>query len=86
MMFGRYVNREGKVVNKLSTIYLEIYVMQGAAFLLLRNSIWNLNNDILFALISVMLTVVFALVIHPIFKIILSAIKVRNNNYKEING
>lgn len=74
MMFGRYVNREGKVVNKLSTIYLEIYVMQGAAFLLLRNSIWNLNNDILFALISVMLTVVFALVIHPIFKIILSAI------------
>lgn len=79
---GKYINKGGIAINTFSTIYLEIYVMQGAAFLLLRNGIWRLDNDVAFALMSVLLTVVMALIIHPLFKKTLLVIKVKNNNYK----
>lgn len=77
---GKYVSNEGRIINKLSVIYLEIYVMQWTAFLLLRNGKWRLDNDVVFALMSVIFTVVMALIIHPLFKKTTLAIKVKSNN------
>lgn len=84
MLGGKYVNMGGLVIDKLSTIYLEIYVMQGAAFLLLRNGIWHLDNDLTFVIMSVILTIALAFIIHPLFRTILLVVKGKNNNCKFI--
>ena len=81
---GKYVNKGGWAIDKLSTIYLEIYVMQGAAFLLLRNGIWHVNNDLTFVIMSVILTIALAFIIHPLFRTIILVIKGKNRSCKFI--
>lgn len=60
----------------LSSIYLEIYVMQGLAFNFLRNSRWYLDNDYLFAVSSIVLTIVLSVIIHPVFLRIIAFVRV----------
>lgn len=60
------INTQSNILNALSRISLEIYVMQGFAFCLLRNPKWHLNNDILFAISSIALTVFLAYAVNPI--------------------
>lgn len=84
MLGGKYVNKGGWAIDKLSTIYLEIYVMQGAAFLLLRNGIWHLDNDLTFVIMSVILTLALAFIIHPLFGTILLEVKGKNGSFKFI--
>lgn len=64
------------VAKKLSLIYLEIYVMQGFVFALLRNSWWSVDNDCLYAVFSVLLTLALATAMRPVFQKIISWVKI----------
>lgn len=77
MVFGKRLNKGGKIVDKMSSVYLEIYVMQGVAFLLLRNKTWSISDDCSFVILSIVLTLILALMIHPLFKKTIAIIKVR---------
>ena len=67
---------------RLSNIYLEIYVMQGLAFNFLRNSRWNVQNDFVFATVSIALTMVLSVIIHPVFSRIIALVKTSSMNIK----
>ena len=69
------LNAQFILTNTLSKISLEIYVMQGFAFCLLRNPKWHLSNDILFALSSIIITLVLAYTVNPILQKITLYIK-----------
>ncbi len=67
---------------RLSNIYLEIYVMQGLAFNFLRNSKWNVQNDFVFATLSIALTMVLSVIIHPVFSRIIALVRTSRMNIK----
>lgn len=77
MVLGKRLNKGGKIIDRISAVYLEIYVMQGVAFLLLRNKTWSINNDFSFVILSIVSTLTLALMIHPLFKKTIAIIKVR---------
>ena len=62
---------------RLSSIYLEIYVMQGLAFNFLHNNIYNINDDFMFATLSIFFTIMFAVAIHPIFNKTIKLVKIQ---------
>ena len=84
MVIAKYLKRETFVSRHLCTIYLEIYVMQGFAFMLLRNKRFSLDNDCLYIVSSIILTLTFAVLIHPVFKKLMTLVKVQNNNAKPV--
>ena len=84
MATAPYLKRETFVSRHLCAIYLEIYVMQGFAFMLLRNERFSLDNDCLFIVSSIVLTLTFAALIHPVFKKLMNLVKVQNNNAKPV--
>ena len=52
--------------------------MQGFAFMMLRNPKWHIENDYMFAILSIIVTMLMASAIHPVFSKIMSSIKVLN--------
>ena len=59
----------------LSQYYLELYVTQDIAFILVRNSKWNVENDLIYSISSIFLSFVFAFLIHSVFQMINTIIK-----------
>ena len=53
---------------------LEIYVLQGLVFILLRNNIWEVSNNYLFILLTIPFLFIFSYLFHPLF------VKVMNIN------
>lgn len=76
MLGGSQAHAASVITKRLSAIYLEIYVMQGLAMAVLRNPRWRLDNDCLFAVCSVVLTLALAAAIRPLFQKIISWVKV----------
>lgn len=75
MLLGNHIHEASGITKKLSTTYLEIYVMQGLAMWLLRNSRWDLDNDYLFIVCTVILTLALTVAIRPVFRKITSWVK-----------
>lgn len=84
MITAKYLKRETYISRHLCTIYLEIYVMQGFAFMLLRNNWFSIDNDCLFIVSSIILTLILAVIIHPVFQKLMNLVKVQNNNTKQV--
>lgn len=76
MLRGSQAHAASFITKRLSAIYLEIYVMQGLAMAVLRNPRWRLDNDCLFAVCSIVLTLALAAAIRPLFLKIISWVKV----------
>lgn len=65
----------GKVLAYVSSMYLEIYVMQGFMMIFLRNPHWTVSNNYIFAILVFVGTFLLALIIKPLFKYTVSVIK-----------
>lgn len=61
----RLVTLTNPLTHLLSKHYLEIYAFQGVAFLLLSNKCWNLQNQYLYFILSILLTFLLALIAKP---------------------
>lgn len=76
---GDSLQKETKIKQFLTQNYLELYVMQGLAFILLRNPMWGVENDWIFLISSIAITLVLAVVVHPIFNQIIVKVKAQKN-------
>lgn len=65
-----WISYKFKVLDFLGHYYLEIYVLQGLIFIALRNNYWTLSNPWLFAIFSIIGTLLFAIIAKPIFTFI----------------
>lgn len=65
-----WISYKSKVLDFLGHYYLEIYVLQGLIFIALRNNYWTLSNPWLFAIFSIIGTLLFAIIAKPIFTFI----------------
>lgn len=75
MLIGNHVKTDGAVTRRLSSLYLEIYVMQGFALYTVRNAC-SVSNDYLLAIAVVVLTLLLAKAIQPIFQKIILLVKI----------
>ena len=71
----RLVKLTNPITLLLSKHYLEIYALQGAAFLLLSNKCWNLQNQYLYFISSILLTFILALIAKPFISAYMARIK-----------
>lgn len=69
------VKLSGNVLSYFSDCFLEIYVLQGLVFTFLRNSYWTIDNPYLFAIGSLLITILIAKAAHPVFQIITNMYK-----------
>ena len=72
---GTWLKAESPISHCLSSIYLETYVLQGIAIHMVRNA-WNINDNYTAAIAIFILTLLLAVTMHPLFKQIISAVKV----------
>lgn len=68
---------ESRTLQWFSTIYLEIYVLQGLVFNSFNNPMWNMESRYLFAFLSFILTILLARLCHPTFVTIMSNVKAK---------
>ena len=75
-IFSRFKYNKDKdlILEKVGKYSLEIYVLQGIAFILLRNCFWNVS-DFMFVILSVIVTFSLAFLCHPIFVKIMDFVK-----------
>lgn len=66
------------VTSFLGGIYLEIYIIQGVIYLLLRNKYWSLNSSIYFFIIAITLVIVGAKLIKPLTTSFMRIVKVKS--------
>lgn len=69
------IDIENKYLTYLSSIYLEVYVIQGFVFNWLRNPLWVIENEYVFALLSFVGSIVLAILLHPFFSRLLRFVK-----------
>ena len=64
--FMRLVSLENSVTCFLGKLYLEIYIIQGAVYLLLRNKYWTVESQWIFFVAAIALVIVGACLIKPL--------------------
>ena len=79
MLIGKSIRTDFMITRRLSSIYLEIYVMQGFALYMVRNA-WGISNEYTMAAAMFVLTLLLAITIHPVFKKIISLVKIPQGN------
>lgn len=62
----RLINIKNPVTKFFSHLYLEIYIIQGAVYLMLRNRYWSLDSQIVFFIVAVALVILIAYLIKPL--------------------
>lgn len=67
------VNIDCSLTRKLGVISLEIYVMQGICLSFFHSYFWNIKNPYWYVIVASMGTVLLALAIHPLIKMIFSS-------------
>lgn len=65
---------KSRLLYKVVTYALEVYVLQGLVFILLRNNYWNVSA-IIFILLSIPLIVIVSYLFHPIFSKVMNMCK-----------
>ena len=65
---------KGLLLEKIGDYSLEIFLLQGIIFFLLRNYYWGVN-DLLFVLLSVIGTLLLSYILHPLFTLIMGVVK-----------
>lgn len=75
LAFMRLVSLENPVTAFLGNLYLEIYIIQGAIYLLLRNKYWSLEPEWLFFVIAITLVIVVGKLIKPLTTLFMKTVK-----------
>lgn len=68
------IELKSRLLYKVGTYALEVYVLQGLVFILLRNNYWNVSA-IIFILLSIPLIVIVSYLFHPIFSKVMNMCK-----------
>lgn len=68
ILLGEKVQFRNKMLGFVGNISFETYLIQGVVMLLLRNDRWNLASDVLYSTIVLLGSVLFAIVLHEIYK------------------
>lgn len=71
LLLSSRFNFNNQILSYLGTYALELYVMQGLVFLLLKNNYWHVSN-FLFVLIAFPLLLIISKMTHPYFSFVIS--------------
>lgn len=71
IVFSSRFEYRSRVFAFLGRYALELYVLQGFVFLLLRNNYWNCSN-VLFIVLSIPCLILISIIFHPVFNYIMN--------------
>lgn len=75
----RFVSFENPVTTFLGSHYLEIYIIQGAVYLLLRNRYWSLDSLWVYFIVGILLVMIGAYLIKPLTTSFMNTVKLQFN-------
>ena len=66
----KFEARDSKIIKLLSNISLEVYLLHGLSFRLLRNTLYYVGSDYLFSALSIVICLLLAFVLRGVFNMI----------------